>query len=85
MDERFISLSISHHVFVRALLCVFLFACTRARMGMGGELPPLLSQTCGSLLNGTLYVFGGRDNDTYTNQVSVFTRCGVSTTLKQHS
>ncbi|KAM9462332.1 kelch domain-containing protein 1-like [Clarias gariepinus] len=39
------------------------------RMGMGGELPPLLSQTCGSLLSGMLYVFGGRDSDTYTNQM----------------
>ncbi|MCI4384162.1 hypothetical protein PGIGA_G00035570 [Pangasianodon gigas] len=40
-----------------------------ARMVMGGELPPLLSQTCGSLLSGILYVFGGRDSDDYTNQM----------------
>ncbi|TSK14614.1 Kelch domain-containing protein 1 [Bagarius yarrelli] len=37
--------------------------------GMGGEFPPRLSQTCGSLLNGMLYVFGGRDSDEYTDQM----------------
>ncbi|XP_047673422.1 kelch domain-containing protein 1-like isoform X2 [Tachysurus fulvidraco] len=40
-----------------------------SRKEMGGELPPQLFQTCGSLLNGTFYVFGGRDDDVYLNQM----------------
>ncbi|XP_066521775.1 kelch domain-containing protein 1 [Hoplias malabaricus] len=40
-----------------------------ARKGMGGEVPPLLSQTCASFLQGTLYVFGGCDNSGHTNQL----------------
>ncbi|XP_036428871.1 kelch domain-containing protein 1-like isoform X1 [Colossoma macropomum] len=40
-----------------------------ARRGMGGEVPPLLSQTCGSFLQGVLYVFGGCDSNGHTNQM----------------
>ncbi|KAK9965407.1 hypothetical protein ABG768_004500 [Culter alburnus] len=34
---------------------------------MGGEVPPVLSQTCGAYLQGILYIFGGCDNNDYTN------------------
>ncbi|XP_030630933.1 kelch domain-containing protein 1-like [Chanos chanos] len=36
---------------------------------MGGEIPPLLSQACGSYLQGMLYIFGGCDNNGHTNQM----------------
>ncbi|XP_076856281.1 kelch domain-containing protein 1-like isoform X2 [Brachyhypopomus gauderio] len=32
-----------------------------AHRGMGGEVPPRLSRTCGSFLQGVLYIFGGCD------------------------
>ncbi|XP_026887727.2 kelch domain-containing protein 1-like isoform X1 [Electrophorus electricus] len=40
-----------------------------AHRGMGGEVPPHLSQTCGSFLQGMLYVFGGCDGRGPTNQM----------------
>ncbi|XP_051770310.1 kelch domain-containing protein 1-like isoform X3 [Ctenopharyngodon idella] len=38
-----------------------------SRRHMGGEVPPVLSQTCGAYLQGILYIFGGCDNNDYTN------------------
>uniref|UniRef100_W5KFX4 Kelch domain-containing protein 1-like n=1 Tax=Astyanax mexicanus TaxID=7994 RepID=W5KFX4_ASTMX len=40
-----------------------------SRREMGGEVPPLLSQACGSFLQGILYVFGGCDSNGHTNQM----------------
>ncbi|XDV44747.1 hypothetical protein PO909_012987 [Leuciscus waleckii] len=34
---------------------------------VGGEVPPVLLQTCGAYLQGILYIFGGCDNNDYTN------------------
>lgn len=39
---------------------------------MGGDVPPVLSQACGAYLHGTLYIFGGCDNNSHTNTVSCF-------------
>ncbi|KAL2078616.1 hypothetical protein ACEWY4_026301 [Coilia grayii] len=36
---------------------------------MSGDVPPLLSQTCSSYLQGHLYVFGGCDGHAHTNQM----------------
>ncbi|XP_073722870.1 kelch domain-containing protein 1 isoform X1 [Misgurnus anguillicaudatus] len=36
---------------------------------MGGEVPPVLSQTCGAYLQGVLYIFGGCERSGYTNQM----------------
>ncbi|KAK5857566.1 hypothetical protein PBY51_010803 [Eleginops maclovinus] len=36
---------------------------------MSGEVPPSMSGTCGCLLNGHLYIFGGCDNNGQTNQI----------------
>ncbi|XP_036398651.1 kelch domain-containing protein 1 isoform X2 [Megalops cyprinoides] len=36
---------------------------------MGGEVPPSMSGTCGSSLNGEMYIFGGCDDGGHTNQL----------------
>ncbi len=36
---------------------------------MTGEVPPSMSGTCGCSLNGTMYIFGGCDDNGQTNQV----------------
>lgn len=38
-----------------------------SRRHVDGEVPPVLSQTCGAYLQGMLYIFGGCDNNDYTN------------------
>lgn len=48
------------------------YVCDRSQRHMGGEVPPVLSQTCGAYLQGILYIFGGCDNNDYTNLVSCF-------------
>ncbi|XP_028825468.1 kelch domain-containing protein 1-like [Denticeps clupeoides] len=40
-----------------------------SREAMKGEVPPLLSQACGSYLQGTLHVFGGCSSGGHSNQM----------------
>lgn len=48
------------------------YVCGRSRRHVGGEVPPVLLQTCGAYLQGILYIFGGCDNNDYTNLVRCF-------------
>lgn len=44
----------------------------RLRHGMAGTVPPSLSGTCGCIVNGLLYIFGGCCDDGQTNEVQLY-------------
>lgn len=55
---------------VQLSFTALLLLCDRERRDIAGDKPPELSGSCGSHVNGTLYIFAGCDALGYTNQVS---------------
>ena len=45
--------------------------CDRELRQIAGDVPPDLSGSCGSHVNGVLYIFAGCDAGGYTNQVTL--------------
>lgn len=49
--------------------CCLRVSVLRERRGIVGQRPPDLSGSCGSYISGTFYIFAGRDDRHYTNEV----------------
>lgn len=59
------------------VFCLLLLLLERKRQLTCGEIPPAMSGTCGCIVNGHLFIFGGCSDDGQTNEVNPYSQSSV--------